>query len=143
MNPPTIILRKELNGYPNYGGEGAADVVYEGEAETWTFQVPNVPIASAVLAMSISADDHYDYPLDAYHCEIWGGSACLFADQVPANHGQPFSSIFNDWMESDFPVTVTAGSSFTVTMHNTSTTGGPVHFNYIVTDWIELRIALQ
>jgi len=58
MGPSTLVMRKELNGYAKYGADGSADVVYEGEVENWTFQVPNVAIANATLAMSISADDH-------------------------------------------------------------------------------------
>jgi hypothetical protein len=102
MGPSTLVMRKELNGYAKYGADGSADVVYEGEVENWTFQVPNVAIANATLAMSISADDHPSYAIDLYHCDIWANSNCVFSDQMPANHGQPFASVFNDWVESDY-----------------------------------------
>jgi hypothetical protein len=144
--PPTemqtstsIVLRKELAGYPNYGvADSACDITYDGDADAWMFQVPNVPISSATLALSVVADDHASVPLDGYFCQVWAGNSCVFGDQAPVMHGAPFNADFSDWSELDVPVTVTPGNFLIVTFANRSTTG--VASDWIGIDWIELRL---
>jgi len=86
MGPSTLVLRKELTGYGNYGADGYADVVYEASRglDLPGADSPSPPHPRDV----ISADDHPEYAIDLYGCDIWANSTCVFSGQVPANHGR-------------------------------------------------------
>ncbi len=134
----TIILRKELSGWPNYGvADSAADVTYNGDVAAWTFQVPDVPFTSATVALSIVADDRTSNPIDAYYCQAWVGDDCLFGGQAPVEHGVPIDEPYTNWSELDLPATAVPGGPLVVTFANPSTMGFDA---WLAIDWIELRL---
>ena len=141
MSTPTgaTVLHKELNGFPNYGVvDSAADIVYEGNVERWTFQVPTGAFVSAKLALSLSADDHGSGAATSYRFDVWTNQECVAGNEGALTYGAPFAAQFNSWKEVDFPISVLPGQQLVVTLMNRSTTGGST--NWIGVDWVELRM---
>lgn len=138
----SVVLHKELDGYPNYGtADDAADVLYDGETDRWVFDVPNLSITSVVLAFSMSADAHYQVPISSYAAQIWIGDTCTAELPLPVTHGMPYDDTFYTWTELALPAQATAGTELTVTMTNLSSTADPL--DWIAVDWIELRLGTQ
>jgi hypothetical protein len=143
-NPPAVVtqtatgyvLRKDLNAFGNYGVvDGRADILYSGQSASWTFEVPQAPISSATLAISIVADDVSQGP--TYGFRTWAG-ACVYdnaSTQLP--HGAPAASRFSNWLEVTYPANISPGNIFTMSIENTTTYTGA----WLAIDWLELRVA--
>jgi hypothetical protein len=136
-----LVLHKELNGFANYGSQdGAADVLYDGQVGAWTFAIPSVTIKSAALVVSVVADDHAGVPTSEYSFRMWVGSCSYEGPSLP--HGSPADTRFTNWVPVTEVATPTPGTSFTLTIANSSTTGS-TGINWIGIDWVELRLVTQ
>ena len=128
-----FILYKKLNAFGWNYAPGGCDIVYAGQTDVWTFNVPNVTIKSANVIVSTVADDGSSSNLSQYSFTFWSGN-CEFAG-VGLPTGSPPGTIYTDWISASYPVNVTANSTYTVSFQNTSTGGG-----WFGVQWIELQI---
>jgi hypothetical protein len=137
-----FILQKELGSYANYGvADGAANILYTGEAATWHFNLPAsvnpAAINSAFIRASLIADDHYGVSLNAYSLAAWTNGVYLGDSIAGLPHGSPYGSRFNNWQQRDFTIRYPS-PPFSLTLFNTSGVG-----NWFAIDWIELHVFVQ
>ena len=95
VTPDGIALRKNLDGYANYGPTGA-DILYNGQTGIWTFSIPDVNVISAQVVVSMVADDFGTAPSSDYTFTLVSGSD-FTGYEVGLPHGTPFGSLFTDW----------------------------------------------
>ena len=136
VTPDGIALRKNLDGYANYGPTGA-DILYNGQTGIWTFSIPDVNVISAQVVVSMVADDFGTAPSSDYTFTLVSGSD-FTGYEVGLPHGTPFGSLFTDWESWSEPATVSPGGCYTLTITNTSATGDPA--DWIGIEWVELDI---
>jgi hypothetical protein len=143
-----FVLHKELNAFPNYGSkDNAADVLYDGQVGAWTFPIPSMNIRSATVVASMIADDHAPTPIgDAsaapavgYSFLVWS-APCVY-DGVQLPHGSPAAATFINWVQVSEPANLASGSTYTLTISNTSMTANSG--DWIAIDWIELHVVTQ
>jgi sugar lactone lactonase YvrE len=135
-----LILHKELSGFPNYGAtDGAADILFTGQAATWHFPVSPVPAGAscAHFQVSVIADDHSGVPPSAYQLLAWADGKLDVTPPPTLPHGEPAASRFTNWVHINYSIPVVA-SPFTITLANASSGTGLGDF--IAVDWIELHI---
>src|SRR5579884_706542 len=141
-----IIFHKNLDGFSNYGLDGNADILYQGDQGTWTLDLSaqKLPkIAYAYFTVALDADDHSGVPGD-YYLDINSYTLDVLTNGTLAGtghpngiqHGTPFGSIFNNWLSIDYPVAPTS-SLYTITLDNTNTIGGG---NWYAIDQIDLHL---
>jgi hypothetical protein len=132
----TTVLRKELTGYGAYGADGKADVLYQGQAATWTFPLPagvdTARVTGAKVRVALVADDHYSSTA-GYALRVWTNGACRYSGSPGLPHGAPLGGPFGNWVVKEYPVTP-GGTIYTVTIANA---GG----DWFAADWIELELA--
>jgi hypothetical protein len=140
--PTTVILVKELTGYPNYGApDNAADILYTGNSGTWNFALPLsvnlTDIQNPFYRVTMAADDHYGVASSLYSFSAATNGTVVYNGTAGLPHGSPFNSAFSNWVQRDFLTTLTAAPvSNILNLVNTSNTG--------VTDWIAVdRIELH
>jgi len=143
INGAQVVLHKELSGYGNYGlADGAADILYTGQAATWHFSLPSSitlsEVQGASFTASLVADDHGGGP-SPYKLAVWVDGAFLSNGLANLPYGTPFGSRFNDWVSQNYTVT-TISQPYTLTLQNTSNAGGG---DWIAVDWIELHLTLS
>jgi len=132
------VLHKNLSGFPNYGEDGAADVLYTSQSERWVFTIPSGNVVSASVVVSVVADD--SNAVGPYSFRLWA-SDCQYDSTTPLPHGSPPGSgshRFNNWVQLSFPADVVSASNYVVGMLNTSSSSST---NWIAIQWIELRVA--
>jgi hypothetical protein len=151
INDHQSALRMDLFGYPNYGvKDAAADVLYSGEANSWTFSVPPIAtstgtplLASAELRVRLVLDDHYASPRADYQGTIAVNGVPFFSGplgQLGLKHGRPYGSVFTNWTTVRIPLTMPLAPSVVVSIANT--TAGPAG-DWIAIDAINLRMATR
>jgi hypothetical protein len=148
INDHQSALRMDLFGYPNYGAkDAAADVLYSGEASSWTFTLPpltaNPVLASAELRVRLVLDDHYARARSDYQGAIAVNGVPFFSgafSQLGLKHGQPYGSVFTNWTTVRIPLSLPLPPSVVVSIANT-TTGEPV--DWIAIDAVNLRMATR
>ena len=143
-SPTEVVLRKELSGVGNYGASDlAADILYTGEVATWHFVLPLSidpdSLRAAFFRMSLVADDHYGVDLSQYTIAVRTNGIDRFNGLAGLPHGAPSGTRFTNWVQQDYDVAV-SGSSYSVTLFNTSATGSG---DWIAVDWIELHLLLS
>jgi hypothetical protein len=139
VNATEIVLRKELNGVGNYGQtDGAADILYTGQAATWHFTIPApidpASVRSAYVRISVVADDHGSGAA-GYTANVWTDDDFQFADFSAVPHGSPVGSHFTNWVQINYPLAL--ASTMTLTVANTSLAGSG---DWLAVDWIELHL---
>jgi len=137
----TVVLFKELTGYPNYGNpSGNADILYTGNRGVWNFQIPAylfVPGAlGAQLAIRAVLDDHSNVPADRYSARITINGTQVHTGHVPLEHGRPVGGKFTNWSLLTFNVPNLRRNNRIVIV-NTSNTGNS---DWIGLDWMEMRL---
>lgn len=142
-NPVTtsVVLFKELSGYPNYGNPSRnADILYTGNRGTWTFDTPAFLFVPGNLRAQIVIravlDDHANVPVNRYSARITINGSVVHNGAVPLQHGTPSGGIFTNWRELTFTIP-TQRRVTRVTIENTSTAGAN---DWIGFDWMELRL---
>lgn len=138
---PTILLFKELTGYPNYGNPSKnADILYTGNRGTWTFAVPasfpGIGNLRAQLMIRAVLDDHVNTPVSRYSARIAINGNVVHNGPVPLAHGVPSGGQFTNWETLTFPVSNVRRNN-TVVIVNTSNTDPN---DWIGLDWMELRM---
>lgn len=136
------VLHKELNAYPNYGvTDGAADILYSGQVGRWTFPIPAGNVKSALVVVSVVANDPDagNYPASDYDFRIWS-SGCVFDSIGQLPHGMPFDSRFTNWLQLSYFAAPIPNTDYFVTMANTTML--PLT-EWIGIDWIEVRVTTQ
>ncbi len=136
-------LHKELVAYGNYGAQdGVCDILYDqGEVGVWTFAIPAGNIVSATVVLSMVIDDGATSdPPSAYSFRLWSGAACQVDSVGQLPHGMPFATRFTNWVELSYPATLVGGTTYTVTVLNTSMTGLA---GWMAIDWVDVRIVTQ
>ena len=138
----TIVLFKELTGYPNYGNpSGNADILYTGNRGVWTFEIPAflfVPGAlTAQLAIRAVLDDHSWVPVDRYSARITINGISVHTGRLPLEHGKPVGGKFTNWGLLIFNVPNIRRINRVVIV-NTSNTGTD---DWIGLDWMEMRLS--
>lgn len=142
--PPatSIVLFKELTGYPNYGNPSRnADILYTGTQGTWTFPLQAflfIPgqFARAELVISGVLDDHYNVGEGLYSMTVNFNGVNVFTGRPPFVHGRPTGAVFNNWRQLRIPVQNLRRNN-NVTIRNSSRAG---ENDWIGLDWMELRI---
>jgi hypothetical protein len=143
-NPPavtTIVLFKELTGFPNYGNpSGNADILYTGTRGEWTFNVPAFLFVPGNLRAQIVIravlDDHSAVPVANYSARIAINGTNVHTGRLPLVHGAPVGGRFNNWRSLTFDISNFRRTNRVVIV-NTSTTGPN---DWIAFDWMELRL---
>ncbi len=135
----SIILRKELGGYRNYGvADGGADILYKDEIATWNFVLPAsinpAAVQRAMFRVSLITDDHPSAPLGQYSLAVWTNGNPFTTEVGNAPHGTPYGSRFQNWVQREYPAAV-GGRSYSVTLSNTSGIS-----NWYAVDAIELHL---
>jgi len=138
----TVVLFKELTGYPNYGNpSGNADILYTGNRGVWTFEIPAflfVPGAlRAQLAIRAVLDDHSNVPVDRYSARITVNGTVVHTGRLPLEHGRPAGGKFTNWSLLTFNVPNIRRINRVVIV-NTSNTGPD---DWIGLDWMEMRLS--
>lgn len=138
----TLVLFKELSGYPNYGNpSGNADILYTGNVGEWSFELPLfflVPSTfSARLVIRAVLDDHYNVSPDRYSARITLNGTTIHTGRLPLEHGSPAGGRFNNWRNLSFNVSNIRRSN-RIVIANTSNAGPD---DWIGLDWMELRLA--
>ncbi len=137
-----IVLHKELVSFGNYGLDGASDIVYTGQAATWHFPLPSglMPgqAQNVFLRTSLVADDHAT-GIAPYTLAVWTNGAYLGNGPAGLPHGSPFSTVFTNWVQRDYPVTSLA-QPYSLTLQNTSNTATG---DWVAADYIELNLIFQ
>lgn len=134
-----VVLKKELHGFPNYGLDGASDVLYTGQAGSWDFMVPGDrgQVSGGVIYLKLALDDHAEVPWSAYSLQVdVNGSQILSgaAESMNVPHGGPYDEVFTNWKVVQVDLSASqlgSGSTVTVAMRNTSTTTSEA-------DWIAI-----
>lgn len=136
----TLVLFKELSGYPNYGNpSGNADILYTGNRGEWTFEIPPfffIPgLLRAQLFIRAVLDDRGITPVRQYSATISINGRVVHRGPLPLEHGRPFGQIFVNWGTLIFNV-LDIRRVNRVEITNTST-GLPD--DWIGLDWMEMR----
>lgn len=137
----TIVLFKELTGYPNYGNpSGNADILYTGNRGTWTFDIPNAVLLflqnfRARLIIRAVLDDHQNVATSRYSATIRANNAVLHTGALPLEHGTPRGGKFTNWRLLTFDVSNIRRRN-QIVISNTSSAGPD---DWIGFDWMELR----
>lgn len=141
-NPPvvSIVLFKELTGYPNYGNpSGNADILYTGNRGTWTLGLqPFLAVPGqlrARLVIRAVLDDHAHVPVNRYSARITINGNVVHDGPVPLEHGVPVGGRFTNWRELTFNVTNVRRENRVVIV-NTSRAGSD---DWIGIDSMEMR----
>lgn len=140
----TIVLFKELTGYPNYGNpSGNADILYTGNRGTWTFELP-APLfipgqLRARLVIRAVLDDHANVPVSQYSARIAVNGIVVHNGPVPLQHGTPAGGRFINWSNLIFNVPNIRRTN-RVVIQNTSTAGPN---DWIAFDWMEMRFTTR
>ncbi len=142
----TLILRKDLNGYPGYGGQDSADaacdILYCGQQWSWHFDLSEYGYASGStftveLYASIVLDDSPQEP--PYHVTFKVGSEPLFsgtADLLGIQHGGVSAGGYYE-----FYTTTRIGSALGASPLIVSLENAPYWpWFWLAVDWIEVRI---
>lgn len=137
----TVVLFKELSGYPNYGNPSRnADILYTGNRGTWTFNTPAILLVAGnyrpQLVVRAVLDDHSQVPVNRYSLRITINGVVVHNGRVNLPHGTPPDGIFTNWRELTFNVP-NIRSTTNITIENTSNTGPD---DWIAFDWMELRL---
>jgi len=137
----TVVLFKELSGYPNYGNPSRnADILYTGNRGTWTFNTPAFLLVAGnfrpQLVIRAVLADHSQVPVNRYALRITINGVVVHNGRVNLPHGTPSGGIFTNWRELTFNVP-NIRSTTNITIENTSTTGPN---DWIAFDWMELRL---
>jgi hypothetical protein len=137
----SIILRKELTGYPNYGNPSRnADILYTGTEATYTFNIPPFLFIpgqlNAFLIFRGVLDDHYNVSENLYTASINVNGREAFSGRVPFVHGRPAGTVFENWNNLRVNVTNFRRNN-TIRIRNTSRAGSS---DWIGLDWIEMRL---
>lgn len=140
----TIVLFKELTGYPNYGNpSGNADILYTGNRGTWTFELPAILFIPgqlrAQLIIRAVLDDHANVPVSQYSARIAVNGTVVHNGPVPLQHGTPAGGRFTNWSNLIFNVPNIRRTN-RVTIQNTSTAGPN---DWIAFDWMEMRFTTR
>jgi len=136
----TLVLFKELSGYPNYGNpSGNADILYRGNQGEWTFEVPAFFFVPGLLRAQVHIravlDDHATTPVSRYSATISVNDRVVHRGPLPLEHGRPFGQPFVNWGTLVFNVPVIRRIN-RIVITNTST-GSPD--DWIGLDWMEMR----
>jgi len=139
-----VQAHKELSGYPNYGvTDGRSDILYTGQAATWRFSLPSsvdpATVQSAFFRVSIIGDDHYGIDTSRYTFAVWGNGTRSCTAPISVPHGSPFGTRFTNWVQQDYPVSLSS-SDYTLTIANRSSTSGG---DWLAVDWIELHLSVS
>jgi hypothetical protein len=137
----TVVLFKELTGYPNYGNPSRnADILYTGNRGSWTFESPAFLFVPgnqrAQIVIRAVLDDHSNVPVNRYSARITVNGNVVHTGRVPLEHGTPSGGIFRNWSELTFNIPNLRRIN-RVTIENTSTAGPN---DWIAFDWMELRL---
>jgi len=137
----SIVLFKELTGYPNYGNpSGNADILYTGNRGVWTFDMPPLLLVqsnlNAQLVIRGVLDDHTNVPVANYSARITINGTVVHTGRLPLVHGSPAGQRFNNWRLLTFNVPNLRRNN-RVVIENTSNTGPN---DWIAFDWMELRL---
>ncbi|HEX2924757.1 MAG TPA: hypothetical protein VHP38_00615 [Ruminiclostridium sp.] len=142
-NPATtsIVLFKELTGYPNYGNpSGNADILYTGTTGNWTFDSPAFIFVPgnqrARINIRAVLDDHANVPINRYSARITINGTVVLNGPVQLQHGEPAGGMFTNWTDLILNVPNLRRNN-RVTIQNTSTAGPN---DWIGFDWMELRL---
>jgi hypothetical protein len=138
------IVKKDLNGYPNYGRDGACDVLYYTNQLKWTFDLAALGFSPSdyhrvEIHLALVLDDHYS-SLNAYaiHLDLPGNSQDLALKEIGVQHGTNYGSVFANWKQLSYSYS-TLPSSFSITARNTSSlAGNPTFPDWIAIDKIEI-----
>lgn len=138
----TIVLFKELTGYPNYGNpSGNADILYTGNRGVWTFSVPAILLLTgnlrAQLVIRAVLDDHSSVAVDRYSATISINGTTVHTGRLRLEHGRPAGGRFTNWSSLTFNVPNLRRNNRIVIV-NTSNTGSN---DWIGLDWMEMRIS--
>lgn len=141
----TLILRKELSAFPNYGLSGS-DVLYSGDSGEWIFDLTGITLGdydTATVTASLVLDDHYTRPTSNYSLQITLAGDIVFngpTDIIHLVHGAPYGNLFQNWTSTPFDA-LQLVDPFIVSMTNTSPTGGPTYTtDWIAIDYLELKL---
>lgn len=137
------IIHDELYGYPNYGMiDSAADIAYQGDKNTWVFQIPSEYQLSdfnkAFFSISLILDDHDSVPTDLYTMKISINNKRVYSGLANLPHGSPYGSIFGNWVQRDYSVQTPLSPTITFKLSNTSVNTSTS--DWIGIDWIELHL---
>jgi hypothetical protein len=136
----TIVMFKELTGYPNYGNpSGNADILYTGTRGTWTFILPPFLFVPgnmrAQIVIRAVLDDHANVPVSRYSARITVNGTVVHTGPLPLEHGVPAGGRFTNWRSLTYNVPNIRRNN-SVTIVNTSTAG---ENDWIAFDWMEMR----
>lgn len=137
----TIVLFKELTGYPNYGNPSRnADILYTGNRGSWTFESPAFLFVPGNLRARIIIravlDDHSNVPVSRYSARITVNGNVVHDGRLGLEHGVPAGGIFTNWRDLPFDMPNLRRVN-RVTIENSSTAGAN---DWIAFDWMELRL---
>ena len=141
INGNEVILHKELSGTPGYGAnDGAADILYTGQAAAWHFSLPSSlsssQIQGAFVRASLVADDHGS-GISPYSLAGWVNDYFLGNGVADLPYGTPPASRFTDWTTEDYPAP--AAANYLFTLQNTSNAGSG---DWVGVDWLELHLIM-
>ncbi|HBT63516.1 MAG TPA: hypothetical protein DEB10_02490 [Ruminococcaceae bacterium] len=137
----SILLHKELTGYPNYGNPSRnADILYTGNTGTCTFESPAFLFVPGNLRPQIVIravlDDHSNVPVNRYSLRITVNGSVVHNGRVQLEHGVPAGGMFTNWRELTFNVPNLRRVT-QVVIQNTSNAGPN---DWIGLDWMQLRL---
>lgn len=122
------------------------DILYSGDAATWSFDLSTVPGLSgrtATVTFNWAADDHYGTQLSAYTGVISLGGSQVFNGQLsPLEHGVPYGSTFTNFTVRTYTTALGAPvNPFAVTLQNTSSIN--VGYDWVAVDSISVHLSPQ
>lgn len=137
----TILLFKELSGFPNYGNPSRnADILYTGNRGTWTFESPAFLFVPgnlrAQLTIRAVLDDHANIPANRYAARILINGVAVFSGRLALEHGFPVGGMFTNWRDLTFNVPSIRRVN-QITVQNISTAGPS---DWIAFDWMQMRL---
>jgi hypothetical protein len=136
---------KDLNAYPNYGHlDGAADILYSTEFDSWLFDAVGHRIRGdqALVSISLVLDDHYGRPESDYQGRIEVNGVQVFSGRfvdLGVRHGEPFATYFENWRTVSFSIADPGQAPVIVSIYND--TEGPIGGDWIAIDWMRLAIS--
>lgn len=137
----SIVLFKELTGYPNYGNpSNNADILYTGNRGVWTFDTGAFGMVSnkmrAQVIIRASLDDHSNVPTNRYSATIEINGSAVHTGPLPLTHGSPEGQKFKNWKSLKFNISNLRQNN-RIVITNTSNAN---QNDWIAFDWIEIRL---
>ena len=139
----TSVVRMDLTGFPAYGADGAADILYSGESGTWTFDLLALGVdlsafTSARVRAWVALDDHYSSPASSYGIRFDQpafGTSFASASVWGVEHGSPAQGPFSNWHSI---ITAPFGPPNQLAWSLTHVGGSPGPTDWLAIDAIEI-----